>query len=187
MDGNYVSSLPDFRENTLAHTRGQFLIDGFVAPYRLDRNKDGGGLLVYVRSNIPSQLLTSFKFEDGIECVGFEINLRKKKWAIFSVYRPPTQPQQFLFEKLGKALDHYSSKYENFMFLGDFNAEETDEYLQNFFNTYSMKNLVKEPTCYKAETPRCIDLILTNRNQSMQHTTAIETGLSDFHKMIVTV
>ena len=34
---------------------------------------------------------------------------------------------------LGKALDHYSSKYENFMFLGDFNAEEMDEYTQNFF------------------------------------------------------
>ena len=167
--------------------KGQFLIDGFAAPYRLDRNKYGGGLLVYVRSNIPSKLLTSFKFEDGIECVGFEINLTKKKWAIFSVYRPPTQPQQFLFENLGKALDHYSSKYENFMFLGDFNAEETDEYLQNFLNTYSMKKLVKEPTCYKTETQRCIDLILTNRNQSMQHTTAIETGLSDFHKMVVTV
>ena len=71
------------------------------------------------------------------------------------------------------------------MFLGDFNVEETDECLQNFLNTYNMKNLVKELTCYKAETPRCIDLILTNRNQSMQHTT--ETGVSDFHKMIVTV
>ena len=89
--------------------------------------------------------------------------------------------------KLGKALDHYNSKYDNFMFLGDFNIEETDECLQNFLNTYSMKNLLKEPTCYKAETPRCIDLILTNRNQIMQHTTAIETGLSDFHKMIVTI
>lgn len=167
--------------------RGQFLISGFSAPYRLDRSKDRGGLLVYVRSDIPSQLLTSFIFEDGIKCIGFEINLRKKKWAIFSIYRPPTQSHQFLCENLGKALDHYSSKYENFMFLGDFNVEETDECSQNFLNTYSMKNLVKEPTCYKAETPRCIDLNLTNRNQSMQHTTAIETGLSDFHKMIVTV
>ena len=33
--------------------RGQFLIDGFAPPYRLGRNKDGGGLLVYVRSDIP--------------------------------------------------------------------------------------------------------------------------------------
>ncbi len=34
--------------------RGQFLIDRFAAPFRLDRNKDGGGLLVYVKSDIPS-------------------------------------------------------------------------------------------------------------------------------------
>lgn len=33
--------------------REQFLIDRFVAPYRLDRNKDGRGILVYVRSDIP--------------------------------------------------------------------------------------------------------------------------------------
>ena len=70
--------------------KGQFLIDGFAAPYRLDRNKDGRGLLVYVRSDIPSQLLASFKFVEGKECIGFELNLRKKNWAIFSVYPPPT-------------------------------------------------------------------------------------------------
>ena len=63
----------------------QFLIDGFAAP-RLDRKKDGRNLLAYVRSDIPSQLLTSFKSEDGIACVGFEINLWKKKWTNFSVY-----------------------------------------------------------------------------------------------------
>ena len=39
--------------------KGQSLIDGFGAPYRLDRNKDGGGLLAYVRSDIPSQLFVS--------------------------------------------------------------------------------------------------------------------------------
>ena len=47
----------------------------------------------------------------------FEINLRKKKWALFSVYRPPTQSQDNLFENLGRALDHYSENYENFMFM----------------------------------------------------------------------
>ena len=73
------------------------------------------------------------------------------------------------------------------MSLGDFNAEETNDDLQNLLNIYSLKNLVKEPTCYKAEPPKCIDLILTNRNQSMQNTTTIETGLSDFQKMIATV
>ena len=73
------------------------------------------------------------------------------------------------------------------MFIGDFNITETEEQLKNFLDLYSLKNLVKEPTCYKSNTPKCIDLVLTNRNRSVQKTTTVETGLSDFHKMVVTV
>ena len=36
----------------------QFVIDGFSAPYRLDRNCLGGGLMLFVREDIPSSLLT---------------------------------------------------------------------------------------------------------------------------------
>ena len=32
----------------------QFHIEGFCLPYRLDRNKHGGGVLVYLREDIPS-------------------------------------------------------------------------------------------------------------------------------------
>ena len=166
---------------------GQFVIKGFATPFRLDRNANGGGLLVYVWSDIPSRQLNSFKFSDGVECISFEINLGKKKWALFSVHRPPTQSQDNLFENLGRALDHYSESYENFMFIGDFNMNETEERLENFLELYSLKNLVKEPTCYKSHMPKCIDLVLTNRNRSVQKTTTVETGLSDFHKMVVTV
>ena len=63
---------------------------------------------------------------------------------------------------------------------------ETEEQLKEFLDLYSL-NLVKEPTCYKSHTPRCIDLVLTNRNRSLQKTTTVETGLSYFHKMVVTV
>ena len=70
---------------------GQFALEGFATPFRLDRNANGGGLLVYIRSDIPAHRLDSFNFSDGIECISFEINLRKKKWVLFSVYRPPNQ------------------------------------------------------------------------------------------------
>ena len=42
-------------------------------------------------------------------------------------------------------------------------------------------------TCFKSGNPRSIDLILTNRKSSFRNTVAIESGLSDFHAMIVTV
>ena len=51
-----------------------------------------------------------------------------------------------------------------------------------------MKNLIKDKTCFKnPNKPTCIDLIITNRPKSVQNSMVIETGLSDFHKMCITV
>ena len=35
----------------------QFVIQDFAAPFRLDRTNTGGGILVYVRDDVPSKLL----------------------------------------------------------------------------------------------------------------------------------
>ena len=57
-----------------------------------------------------------------------------------------------------------------------------------FCETYDLSSLIKVPTCYKnPEKPSCIDLLLTNRPKSFQNSSVVETGLSDFHKMAVTV
>ena len=36
-----------------SYPMAQLLIDGFGKPFRQDRNSYGGGLLIYVRSDIP--------------------------------------------------------------------------------------------------------------------------------------
>ena len=41
-------------------------------------------------------------------------------------------------------------------------------------------------TCFKSNSGTCIDLILTNKKHSFKNTSVIETGLSDFHRMIFT-
>ena len=54
--------------------------------------------------------------------------------------------------------------------------------------TYHLTNLIKDPTCFKSvENPSCIDVMLTNRSLSFEKSITIETGLSDCHKMTVTV
>ena len=51
----------------------------------------------------------------------------------------------------------------------------------------NLKCIVKDKTCFKnPNNPSSIDLFLTNFSNCFQNTTAIWTGLSDFHKMIVT-
>ena len=53
---------------------------------------------------------------------------------------------------------------------------------------YDLRNLVKENTCFKSiENPSCVDLFLTNCVRCFQNTKAITTGISDCHKMIITV
>ena len=68
------------------------------------------------------------------------------------------------------------------------NVQESEPCMQDFLEEFNAKNLVKGNTCFKnINNPSCIDLFITNSCNSFQSTTTISTGLSDFHKMIVTV
>ena len=60
--------------------------------------------------------------------------------------------------------------------------------MKTFGEIYKLRNLIKEPTCFKnLENPTCIALILTNKVLSFKNIYVIETGLSNFHKMMVAV
>ena len=85
------------------------------------------------------------------------------------------------------ALDVLSSKYENIIIIGDFNSEPTESMI-DFCQPYKMENLINNFTCYKnPNKPTCIDLMLTNKPRSFKNSSVLETGLSDFHKMTLTV
>ena len=57
--------------------------------------------------------------------------------------------------------------------------------MNDFCNDYNLSNLVKKSTCFKnPDNLSCIDLFLTNRPKGTMKT---ETGISYFHKMIITV
>ena len=72
--------------------------------------------------------------------------------------------------------------------MGDFNVNTSELNMKDFCNSYGFKSLIKVPTCFKnPENPSCIDLLLTSNTLRIQNPGVIETGLSDFHKMIVKV
>ena len=117
-----------------------------------------------------------------------EINLRKTKWLLCCSYNTNRCKIDFHLQNLNQSLPLYSSHYINFIILGNFNVEANDSVVSVFSDTYDLKSLIKEPTYYKnPNKPSCIDLILTTKPRSFQHSCIIETGLSHFHKMTVTV
>ena len=117
-----------------------------------------------------------------------ELNFRKKKWPLNCSDNPNKNNIANHLQQLRNNLDLYPAKYENIVLIGDFNVSPEESHMETFCESYGLKNLCKVPTCYKnPQNPSCIDLILTNSPLSFQSSGVIETGLSDFHKMTVTV
>ena len=87
------------------------------------------------------------------------------------------------------SIDSLASKYNNILVLGDLNCEIEESSMSDFCQSINLKPLINVPTCFKnPENPTCIDHMLTNNPNHFHNTVyTIETGLSDFHKMTLTI
>ena len=160
----------------------------FVYTFRLDRNRHDVELLLYVRNNINAVLLKSSVFPDNIEAFFTEILLKSCKWLMCYSYNPNRINVATHLGETGKALDTYSKKYENTLLISDFNVEQNEANMKVFWNQYKLKSLNKDPTCFKnVNKLSCIDLLLTNNSKCFENCLTLETGLSDFHKLIATI
>ena len=113
-----------------SYPSSQFLIKGFTNPFRQDHNCHGGGIMIYVREDIPCKVLKLRSFPSDIEGIFVELNFRKVKWLLFGTYHPPNQNNKYFFENLGTALDVYIGKYDKFVLAGDFNIEEKENFFE---------------------------------------------------------
>ena len=127
----------------------QFSLNGFCKPYRLDRSSNGGGILLYVRDDIPSRLLTDYKIKDNLELFFVEVNIRKKKWLLGCSYNPHKNNISNHLHHLNKGLDVYLKSYDNILIMGDLNSEVSENCLNGFCNVNSLKTHNSGPTCYK--------------------------------------
>ena len=100
----------------------------------MDVRSRRGGLLVYIKSSLPSKGKTS-------GCLLDFINYHSKA--------------------LSDLLDLYSNEYDNKIVLGDFNLEPSSPSMLSFIDSQNFVNLLKNKACLKG-TGSCIDLILTN-------------------------
>ena len=197
---NKLNSLEEFVKNNVdvlaiaetkidnSFTTTSLEIEGYSSPFRLDYSKSSGGLLVYIDENIPSKLLNRFSIASDLQILPFELNFRKQKWLILVVYKPPRQNNIYFLNWLGNILDFYLYDYDSYLLVGDFNLETGIQNMESFMTENNCYSLIKEPTCFKSITnPSCIDLFLTNKKHSFQCSKTIETGLSDYHRLILTV
>ena len=126
----------------------QFRMEGFCKPFHNDRNRKGGGLIIFVREDIPWKKL-DINLPNGIELLAIEINLRKVKWLLVGCHHPHKQNNELFFEQLSLTLDRFIPSYGKFLITGDFNCEDTNNAFSEFLNTYQAQKFVKDKTCFK--------------------------------------
>ena len=202
--GNIDVSLVSERKIDDSFPIGNFLIDGFSTPNRLDRWTPYRLDRWSVREDISSNLVEAeAKPMEGF-CI--ELNLCNDKWLLNYSYNLHKNNIGNHLKALSDFLDSHSSTYEQILILGDFNVEADDQNMKTFWDSYSLTSLIKRykmiqkwyknpshPKCIKLilnknpSHPKCIDLILTNVPRGFQTTCVIETGLSNFHLVTLTV
>ena len=135
--------------------------------------------------------LQDFKPKD-LECICIELTLSKKKWTIFSIYRPQSENISGFFDKLANSIDRAINTYDNVVIMRDININTQDHQSQGinklfeFCDIFDLQNLTKSSTCETKTNSTLIDVILTNPGRSFRHSKTVETGISDFHKLDMT-
>ena len=129
-------------------TTSQFLIPGFSPPFRLDRDCNGGGLLLYVKDVIPAKLLIC-NIASDIECIPVEINLLYKKWLLYGTYNPNRSLISSHLLTIRKSLERYIPSHDNYIIMDDFNADPSNEHIVDFMSSLVSKISLLNPLASK--------------------------------------
>ena len=142
------------------------LSNGFRTPFRQDRvGNSHRGILVYVKQDNPCKRRPDLELAN-IECIWIEINIRNKKLLLGTYYRPPNTSPLVLSNietSIGLAID---TGIDNICITCDLNLNMLNQYSRNkimaICQTFSLHQLIDEPTSFTETSCTIIDLIPVN-------------------------
>ena len=164
----------------------QFHIFGFKDFMRY-LNRFGCGLILYINENIPCKPLNNHPTFSNLELIAIEIHQNKRRWLFIGIYKSPSQNDDEYTKILSLIIDYYLPKCEKLILIGDFNLSTENQHLDALIETYNLNNLINKTTCFQSNKPTCTDLILTNKKNLFKLSSTLETGISDHHKLVLTI
>ena len=171
----------------LSFPDAQFLCKGFGL-LRQDGRSNSGGLMTYVRSDIPYHRRTDIEVNnDAIQSLCVELCINKEKWIICTLYRPPASPVHSYSEALYLLTDRMLKFTDTVILMGDTNVnllkEPQASTVQDYLTSYSLSQLVKTATCFKGQ-PSLLDHVYTSKPRRFASVINYDCGLSDFHNLV---
>ena len=181
---------PSCQQLDQSFRQAPFEAPGFKS-FRKDRSAHGGGLLAYVRADLPSRRRPDLATEI-IESIVIETTVCDRKWAILCCYRSPSLSDNICTNDFTLCMDKLHVHFDNIIVIGDLNYDLTvptkSKALKSVCDIFDLSSLVKKATCFtKTAPPSLIDVILTNRPTLLCHVTNVAYGISDWHNLISVV
>ena len=81
--------------------------------------------------------------EKPIENLSVKINLTSRKWLLSCSYNPKANLIADHLHCIGRGIDFDSSRYDNFVFLGNLNTEVSKSFMEQFCASYNLKSLIR--------------------------------------------
>ena len=118
-----------------------------------------------------------------IEMLSVELNIKGDKWIIVNMYKKPQTPNAMVSNCVDNVLTLCTQSAPNVILCGDFNINmlSKNNCIQDTLDIHGARNIVKDP---KGNDPTLLDLVITNVHKRIINVCCIESGLSDFHKMV---
>ena len=158
-----------------------------------ERNgRNGGGVCIYVRSNINFKPRADLS-PNNLECLTVEISKpRSKPFLVSTWYRPP-QSSPDLFSTFERIIDKIDAENLELYLMGDLNCNLLSEVVNNnsshlltIIDIYGLTQLITEPTRVTQYSSTLIDLCLTNSPDKVSKSGVIDIGISDYSVIYLT-
>ena len=169
---------------------GQFHVTNYTY-HRKDHSSNGGGLMMYFRSDIPQRRRYNLEKvldcgESGLQIMIIETVMNNKERSIYVMgYKPPDVRRSVFIDAFSLMCDLILKESNNVIVLGDYNCNfMSDNALKDICISFDMHNLVSAPTCYKTSVGTLVDICLVFKPLRFKTTLNLDCWLSDFHKFI---
>ena len=160
---------------------------------RNDRNRNGGGVCIYVRSTV-NYVDKSGIIPNEMEAACIKINKpQSKSFVVISCYRPPNADAKNFFEKLQSIVTTLDSNNKEVYIFVDLNCNMlslNDNLPKNELNSlcelYQLQQLITEPTKITMDSRTLIVIILTNTQYRIVSRGVLHLSIGD-HSLIFAI
>ena len=147
-------------------------IDRFHEPIRRDRDRNGGGCLVYVSKNLTFKRQQKLE-SDHFDHIWVDVRIFDKIYSVNALYRPPNESNHELFlQEIESILTRMAeNNADNFILASDLNfgncysknpiltPKPLDSLAPELFESFGLRQMIDIPTRVTKDTTSLIDLV----------------------------